>query len=152
MPNSIIPITVKTREEFQTAVRLKRTAIIIDNKEIEDVVKKEMQKSSGFSATSNISCGAGLAGIVAFFAIPVVGAGVLLASAAATVIGTALGCGQELIDGLTKYAMIKDTPNNRIVLIRVSGKNAIKKDDTIQGVQFVYSRKNLKKKMKEIKK
>ena len=151
MPNSIVPITVKTKEEFQTAVRLKRTAIIIDNKEIEDAVKKAMQKSSGFSTASSIGCGAGWAGIVAFFAIPVVGAGVLLASAAATVIGTALGCGQELVDGLTKYAMIKDTPNDRIVLIRVNGKNAIKKDDTIQGVQFVYSRKNLKKKMIEIK-
>ena len=152
MPNSIVPITVKTDAEFQAAVRLKRTAIIIDNKEIEDVIKKAVEKSSGFSTASSIGSSAGLLGLAAFFAIPAVGAGVLLASAAATVIGSVLGCGQAIIDGLVNYAIIEDTPSNRMVLIRVDGKNAIKKGDTIQGIAFEYSRKNLKKKMKEIKK
>ena len=40
MSNEIVPVTVKTKEEFQAAVRLKRTAIIIEGIDLNAVAIK----------------------------------------------------------------------------------------------------------------
>ena len=40
MPNEIVPVTVKTKEEFQAAVRLKRTAIVIEGIDLNAIAIK----------------------------------------------------------------------------------------------------------------
>lgn len=151
MANVIIPITARNAEEFKTAVRLKRTAILIDNDEIEAAVKKSVKKSTGVFAASGFSNAAGALGVVAFATIPVLGAAVLLSSLAATAVGTAVGGGQFLADGLCKYTVIRDELTGKLVLIRILGVNAIKKGDTIQGTGFQYTKENLKKQEKAAK-
>lgn len=166
MPNEIVPVTVKTKDEFQAAVRLKRTAIIVDNAEIETIVKNAMQKSKRFDTVNGVVGTVGVTGVVAGIAACVVSIAVLpVAAAAATAImavtftsagaaaiSAALGLGQEIADALIKYAMIKDEQSAHVVLVRIRGKNAMKKGDTIQGLAFQYSAKNLKEKMKAAKK
>lgn len=162
MPNEIVPVTVKTKDEFQAAVRLKRTAIIVDNAEIETVVKNAMQKSKRFDTVNNVVGTVGVTGVIAGIAaiavLPVAAAAataimaVTFTSAGAAAISAALGLGQEIADALIKYAMIKDEQSAHVVLVRIRGKNAMKKGDTIQGLAFQYSAKNLKEKMKAAKK
>ena len=162
MPNEIVPVTVKTKYEFQAAVRLKRTAIIVDNAEIETVVKNAMQKSKRFDTVNNVVGTVGVTGVIAGIAaiavLPVAAAAataimaVTFTSAGAAAISAALGLGQEIADALIKYAMIKDEQSAHVVLVRIRGKNAMKKGDTIQGLAFQYSAKNLKEKMKAAKK
>ena len=151
MANVIIPITARNAEEFKAAVRLKRTAIIIDNAEIEEAVRKSVKKSTGIFSASGASGAAGVLGIVAFEAIPVLGGAVLIASLAASAIGTAVGGGQALADGLCKYTAIRDELTGKLILIRVWGANTIKKGDTIQGTGFQYTKENLKKQEKAAK-
>lgn len=148
MANVIIPMVARDREEFKTAVRLKRTAIIIDNAEIEETVRKNVKKSTGIFAASGFSSAAGVLGIAAFGAIPVLGGAVLTASLAAYAIGTVVYGGQALADGLCKYTVIRDELTGKLVLIRMFGANAIKKGDTIQGTGFQYTKENLKKQEK----
>ena len=162
MPNEIVPVTVKTKDEFQAAVRLKRTAIIVDNAEIETVVKNAMQKSKRFDTVNNVVGTVGVTGVIAGIAaiavLPVAAAAataimaVTFTSAGAAAISAALGLGQEIADALIKYAMIKDEQSAHVGLVRIRGKNAMKKGDTIQGLAFQYSAKNLKEKMKAAKK
>ena len=162
MPNEIVPVTVKTKDEFQAAVRLKRTAIIVDNAKIETVVKNAMQKSKRFDTVNNVVGTVGVTGVIAGIAaiavLPVAAAAataiiaVTFTSAGAAAISAALDLGQEIADALIKYAIIKDEQSTHVVLVRVRGKNAMKKGDTIQGLAFQYSAKNLKEKMKAAKK
>ena len=151
MANVIIPMVARDREEFKTAVRLKRTAIIIDNAEIEETVRKNVKKSTGIFTASGASGAAGILGIAAFGAIPVLGGAVLTASLAAYAIGAAVCGGQTLADGLCKYTAIRDELTGKLILIRVWGANAIKKGDTIQGTGFLCTKENLKKQEKAAK-
>ena len=132
----IVPIVVSNNEELAQAIKLQRTAILVNNKDMYEFLitsEKESKKRKKISKTGKrTSALVGLGGLAAALFGPV---GIFFGATYASVAGL-LAYGGSVLVGIQKsdlenYQVAFDEENERLVLWKIKGKNAMKKDDVI---------------------
>lgn len=132
----IVPIVVSNNEELAQAIKLQRTAILVNNKDMYEFLitsEKESKKRKKISKTGKrTSALVGLGGLAAALFGPV---GIFIGATYASVAGL-LAYGGSVLVGIQKsdlenYQVAFDEENERLVLWKIKGKNAMKKDDVI---------------------
>lgn len=132
----IAPIVVSNNEELAQAIKLQRTAILVNNKDMYEFLitsEKESKKRKKISKTGKrTSALVGLGGLAAALFGPV---GIFIGATYASVAGL-LAYGGSVLVGIQKsdlenYQVAFDEENERLVLWKIKGKNAMKKDDVI---------------------
>ena len=132
----IVPIVASNNEELAQAIKLQRTAILVNNKDMYEFLitsEKESKKRKKISKTGKrTSALVGLGGLAAALFGPV---GIFIGATYASVAGL-LAYGGSVLVGIQKsdlenYQVAFDEENERLVLWKIKGKNAMKKDDVI---------------------
>lgn len=132
----IVPIVVSNNEELAQAIKLQRTAILVNNKDMYEFLitsEKESKKRKKISKTGKrTSALVGLGGLAAALFGPV---GIFIGATYASVAGLLAYGGSALVgiqkSDLENYQVAFDEENERLVLWKIKGKNAMKKDDVI---------------------
>lgn len=133
----IIPIIINDMSELSQAIKLERTAILVKNEELYDVLQEREQKSNRRKKISKIGKGASaVTGVASFVAALFGPVGIFVASTyALTASLFALG-GSSLLgvskNELDKYKVVLYENGKLLVLVKVKGKNAAKKNDTVK--------------------
>lgn len=133
----IIPIIVSNIDELGQAIRLERTAILVENKDMYSALQDREKKSNQKHKLRKIGKGASAAtGIASFIACIFGPVGIFMASAYVltasllTFGGSSLaGLGKSELD---KYKIIMYEEMELLVLVKTKGTNAITKNDSIK--------------------
>lgn len=134
----IIPMTVSSGDELAQALDLERTAIIVTDKKICQAVREKLKKTKNRKKASKIGkITSSVAGVGSFIAALFGPVGIFVA-ATGILTASVLGLGGSALAGintskLDEYKVALASNQEHVLLVKASGKNAIKKDDTVRG-------------------
>lgn len=129
----IIPIVVENWEELSKAIKLKRTAILVNNEEMYSELSKSELGRKAIKFGKKASVATGIASLVTalFGPIGIFTASAYIFTASILTLGGSALAGISKGD-LNKYKLGMLEEEKLIVLIKIKGSNSMSKKDTIK--------------------
>ena len=133
----IIPIIVNNYEELAGAVKLERTAILVKNKEMYDSLAAREKRSLRKKKASNVGKGASVVAGVGSVVAAILGPVGIFAACTYILTASILTFGGSALAGISKsdlykYRIAFYEDKEILVLLKVKGVNAARKDDTVR--------------------
>lgn len=133
----IIPMIVNNCEELAGAVKLERTAILVKNKEMYDSLAAREKRSLRKKKASNVGKGASVVAGVGSVVAAILGPVGIFAACTYILTASILTLGGSALAGISKsdldkYRIAFYEDKEILVLLKVKGVNAARKDDTVR--------------------